>query len=76
MTDAVFDLAVNRAHRLVQRVGWAYLPVWHSRTRFVARVPLEDIVIALKNCPNAKWVWRGGRAGGWYPSEYPLKGLP
>lgn len=66
MTDAVFDLAINRAFLLVQRLGWGHLSIWHSRTRFAARVPLWRIIAALKTRPeDGLWYWSGGEAGAW-----------
>jgi hypothetical protein len=73
MTDAVFDLAINRAALLVQRLGWAQLVAWHARTRFAARVPLETIVVVLKTRPEGVWHWVGGQSGGWRAGETVFK---
>jgi hypothetical protein len=73
MTDAVFDLAINRAALLVVRLGWAQLATWHARTRFAARVPLETIVAVLQARPDGVWHWSGGESGGWRAGEAAFK---
>ena len=85
---ALFDLAVARADAYAQRarvprgsdaaaIGRA-LEVWHLKTRFAARIPLEAIAAALATRPNGDgWVWRGGEAGGWQrPRGVQLGGGP
>lgn len=66
-TDALFDLAVNRAVLLL-RMGPAekVLPAWHARTRFARRVNLQDILHALAQKPTSgAWHWTGGKNGRW-----------
>jgi hypothetical protein len=73
MTDAIFDLAINRAALLVERLGWAHLPIWHAHTRFAVRVPLEMIEMVLKKRPDGVWHWVGGQAGGWQAGKAVFK---
>lgn len=66
-TDALFDLAVNRA-ALALRAGQLkqILPAWHARTRFARRVPLVEIEKALLKKPaTGQWHWSGGVGGAW-----------
>jgi hypothetical protein len=67
MTDAVFDLAVNRAATFQRGAGVnADLESWHARTRFAARVPLRAIRAALESKPlEGEWHWSGGERGAW-----------
>ncbi len=73
---ALFDLAVARADAYARRARVPdgadaaaiarALEVWHLKTRFAARVPLEAIAAALACRPLGEgWIWRGGKAGGW-----------
>ncbi len=66
-SDAIFDLAVNRAAVFVRRAGRnANLDVWHARTRFASRVPLEFIRHTLVLRPaRGEWHWLGGISGAW-----------
>jgi hypothetical protein len=77
---ALFDLAVERALTYVTRARLPTardraatvraLEVWYLKTRFAARVPLDDIVDALLLLPDddpVGWRWRGGRQGAWQP---------
>jgi alpha-ketoglutarate-dependent taurine dioxygenase len=65
--DAIFDLAVNRAAVFMRGAGRnANLDVWHARTRFASRVPLESIRHALALRPaRGEWHWSGGTSGAW-----------
>jgi hypothetical protein len=77
--DALFDLAVERALTYVTRARVPAsddpgalrraLEVWYLKTRFVARVPLDEVVAALAARPadGGAWRWRGGRSGAWVP---------
>ncbi len=77
--DALFDLAVNRAARVADRLGrgtgdaWqrTALEVWYLRTRFAYRVPFEAVVHAVSNRPAAPAHWSGGPSGGWRPGPAP-----
>ena len=78
--DALFDLAVNRALTYALRLGLALedtaalrsgLELWYLKTRFAYRIPLEDVVAALKSYPGGDCFWRGGRAGGWQRGSTP-----
>ncbi len=73
---ALFDLAVARADAYAERARVPRgddataiaraLEVWHLKTRFAARIPLEAIAAALATRPHGEgWVWHGGQAGGW-----------
>ncbi|GHF55528.1 hypothetical protein [Deinococcus metalli] len=72
--DALYDLAVNRAWRVVRSVGRPdALAAWHARTRFARRVPLDAVRAALSTYPGAgEWHWAGGPAGGWVPGRAPV----
>lgn len=63
--DALFDLAVNRAAEVTGRLGLGHLEVWHTKTRFAIRVPLEKIRACLETRPSGDWFWSGGEAGAW-----------
>lgn len=65
--DAIFDLAINRAASFVRGTGQrTSLEVWHSKTRFAARVELDLIRAALEQCPReGEWFWVGGELGSW-----------
>jgi hypothetical protein len=71
MTDAVFDLAVNRAATFQRGAGArAKLESWHARTRFAARIDLEAIRAALASRPSeGEWYWVGGERGSWQPGK-------
>jgi hypothetical protein len=69
MTNAVFDQTINRAAQIVQRLGWAHLPIWHEKTRIAVRVPLETIHSVLETRPSGQWRWVGGVHGGWQPDS-------
>lgn len=75
---ALFDLAIERALTYLTRARIARTPshealthsleVWYLKTRFAARIPLDDIVAALARRPEGsprEWIWQGGRLGGW-----------
>jgi hypothetical protein len=64
--NAIFDLAVNRAAQywLTTRGD---LAAWHAKTRFAARVPLKQILVALEARPVGDWHWSGGLNGAWTP---------
>ncbi|TVR91622.1 MAG: hypothetical protein EA416_09425 [Trueperaceae bacterium] len=73
---ALFDLAVARADAYARRArvprsGDAAaiaraLEVWHLKTRFAGRVPLDGVAAALALRPEGDgWVWSGGEEGGW-----------
>jgi hypothetical protein len=66
---AIFDLAVNRADTYLRSLpplsSQRNLLEWHSRTRFVSRIPLEDILQALEGRPEGLAHWQGGENGGW-----------
>ncbi|BDP42873.1 hypothetical protein DAETH_28420 [Deinococcus aetherius] len=76
--DALFDLAVNRAHAALRglRPGDPAhaLAEWHARTRFARRVPLEAVRVALSQKPDApgEWHWAGGPQGGWVAGKAPF----
>jgi hypothetical protein len=63
--EALFDLAVNRAARVTALLGMTHLEIWHSKTRFAARVQLQAIQTALKTRPVGEWYWTGGETGAW-----------
>ena len=63
--QALFDLAVNRAARVTALLGMEHLQLWHAKTRFAIRVPLESIRVALENRPNGRYYWCGGEQGKW-----------
>ncbi len=67
--NAVFDLAVNRADTYLRSLpplsSQRNLLEWHSRTRFVSRIALEDIQKALESRPEGLVHWEGGAQGGW-----------
>jgi hypothetical protein len=67
MTDAVFDLAVNRAVTFQRGAGTrASLESWHAQTRFATRIDLETIRAALECKPlEGDWHWTGGMRGSW-----------
>ena len=71
--DAIFDLAVNRAASFVRGAGpTASLKIWHSKTRFAARVELDLIRAALEQRPReGEWFWLGGEAGVWQLGKAP-----
>jgi hypothetical protein len=65
-TNAIFDLAVNRAAAFVRGAGAnASLEVWQTRTRFASRVNLGLVRAALETKPDGDWFWQGGEAGTW-----------
>lgn len=78
---ALFDLAINRAARLLQGLGLmdmespravAALTRWHARTRFAGRVPLTEVQRCLRLRPDqvgGHWHWRGGPQGSWQPGR-------
>lgn len=77
LPDALFDLAVNRAHRTVcqrfPKQAWPKaLKIWHARTRFARRVSLETVIWALEQYPQehpqkgASYHWKGGKHGSWH----------
>lgn len=76
--DALFDLAVNRAHAALRglRPGnpAAALAAWHARTRFARRVPLDAVKAALASRPReeGEWHWAGGPGGGWVVGKAPF----
>ncbi len=61
----LFDLAVNRAARVTALLGIEHLQIWHGKTRFAIRIPLESIRAALENRPSGTYHWRGGEQGRW-----------
>jgi hypothetical protein len=63
--EALFDLAINRAARVTALLGMTHLEIWHSKTRFAARVQLPAIQHALKIRPVGEWYWIGGESGTW-----------
>jgi hypothetical protein len=63
--NALFDLAINRAARVTALLGIEHLEIWHSKTRFAIRIPLETIRVALETRPIGKYHWRGGEQGIW-----------
>ncbi len=63
--NALFDLAVNRAAKVTSVLGLAHLEVWHSKTRFAVRVPLEGLRQALLIKPKGECFWSGGTTGQW-----------
>ncbi len=74
--DALFDATVNKALAYAQRLGVPLddpeklrvgLELWYLKTRFAYRVPLDDVLGALRNCPDALYTWKGGAAGRWLP---------
>jgi hypothetical protein len=67
--NALFDLAVNRASRVTTLLGMEHLEIWHSKTRFAIRIPLDAIRIALENRPIGTYHWRGGEQGMWYEGK-------
>ncbi|MDZ7704080.1 MAG: hypothetical protein U5L04_06310 [Trueperaceae bacterium] len=78
----LFDLAVNRALRYLQRLGTlersrdaaklrADLGAWYTRTRFVYRIPLATVVAVLQSYPGPGYYWSGGAEGGWVCGENP-----
>ena len=71
MSDAVFDLAVNRAANFRRGAGAnADLETWHARTRFAARIDLGVIRAALASRPpRGEWHWQGGERGSWHPGK-------
>ncbi|MEF2279748.1 hypothetical protein V3W47_15740 [Deinococcus sp. YIM 134068] len=76
--DALFDLAVNRAHAALRGLRPAdpapALAEWHARTRFARRVPLAAVVaaLALKPDDRGEWHWAGGPGGGWVTGKAPF----
>ena len=83
--DALFDLAINRALTYALRLGVALedaealhtgLELWYLKTRFAYRIPLEEVVGALRTYPDThsssgEHFWRGGLAGGWHAGQAP-----
>jgi hypothetical protein len=80
--DALFDLAVNRAASYLARFGLMdaaspraerarRLGPWYSRTRFVYRIPVEEVLERLGRCPGPGYYWQGGEAGGWQEGDNP-----
>lgn len=67
VTDAVFDLAINRAAAFVRGAGaQGRLADWHAKTRFAARVDLERIAAVVDTMPkDGAWHWAGGSDGAW-----------
>lgn len=67
VTDAVFDLAINRAVTFLRGAGaQGKLADWHAKTRFAARVDLERIQVVLATMPrDGAWHWAGGSDGAW-----------
>lgn len=67
VTDAVFDLAINRAAAFVRGAGaQGRLADWHAKTRFAARVDLERIAAVVETIPkDGAWHWAGGSDGAW-----------
>lgn len=76
--DALFDLAVNRAHAALRGLRpsdpAAALAAWHARTRFARRVPLAAVKDALARKPEegGEWHWAGGPGGGWVAGKAPF----
>lgn len=64
-SNALFDLAVNRAARVTALLGMEHLQVWHGKTRFAIRIPLGLIRAALESRPLGNYHWRGGEQGMW-----------
>ena len=80
--DALFDLAVNRARSYAARLNALEraesaddlarrLELWYLRTRFVYRVPLEEVAATLWGSPAGDVHWTGGRDGGWHEGPPP-----
>ncbi len=74
--DALFDAAVNKALAYANRLGvpldnrdalYRGLELWYLKTRFAYRVPLADVLFALRSCPDPSYHWRGGSRGRWLP---------
>ncbi len=72
--DDLFDLAVNRAYRYLDRTGQPArdaqavhraLEIWYLKTRFAYRIPLDAVIVALLSRPDEGRRWRGGESGGW-----------
>ncbi|GGJ17966.1 hypothetical protein [Deinococcus roseus] len=69
--DGLFDTIVNRADgflrisRPTNRLE--ALHIWHARTRFARRVPLEVLVRILDARPAGEVHWSGGLQGSWQP---------
>jgi len=83
--DALFDLAVARADSYLRRARRPAstdpadlrraLETWALKTRFAARLDLDEIVRALAARPPSSGArWRGGRGGGWAPAGGPGEG--
>lgn len=75
--DALFDLAVNRAHAALRGLRPTdparALAEWHVRTRFARRVPLAAVAAALARRPGeGEWHWAGGPRGEWVPGKAPF----
>ena len=75
--DALFDLAVNRAHQYATRLGVLgtdrlepTLRGWYATTRFAYRIPLTGILAALATAP-VDHHWQGGPDGSWQPGLNP-----
>lgn len=75
-SDALFNLAVNRALVYVRRnlppgVEWteeevlARLELWALRTRFASRFDLSTIVSCVRDAPSGDVNWQGGPSGSW-----------
>jgi hypothetical protein len=65
-TNAIFDLAVNRAAAFIRGAGPnASLEIWQTRTRFASRVNLELVRAALETKPVGECFWIGGETGEW-----------
>lgn len=81
---ALFDLAVARADAYARRARVPRsrdatttaraLEVWHLKTRFAGRVPLERIAHAVAARPDGDgWVWSGGEDGAWRRADAPVQ---
>ncbi len=69
LQNALFDLAVNRAARVTALLGMGHLQVWHQKTRFAIRIPIESIRAALESRPSGIYHWRGGERGMWHEGK-------
>lgn len=77
---SLFDLAVNRALKYALSLHLplndkaqlqAKLEPWYTKTRFVYRIPLLDIMDCLESYPEGTFFWSGGQAGHWQEGKNP-----
>lgn len=73
--DALFELAVNRAASVADRLATGADPaarrhaleIWYLKTRFAQRLRFDALLAALARRPEGDCHWHGGEGGRWLP---------